>query len=59
MHGKMRNIKLWLVHLKGREYFKDLDIDGRIILEWLLENCCGKMWTEFIWLMIEISGGLS
>jgi hypothetical protein len=28
--------------MKGRDHSKDLDVDGRIILEWILENRKGK-----------------
>jgi hypothetical protein len=31
--------------LKGRDYFGDLDIDGRIILKWALERY-GVDWIE-------------
>jgi hypothetical protein len=54
MHTKFR-----LENLKGRDNFEDLGIDWKIILEWTLEICVGKVWTGCIWLiMIETSGGL-
>jgi len=28
--------KFWFGNLKGRDHLVDLDIDGRIILEWIL-----------------------
>jgi hypothetical protein len=35
--GEMRNAHSILVgNLKGRDHLKDLDVDGRIILEWIL-----------------------
>jgi hypothetical protein len=34
---------------------EDLAIDGRIILEWILEKQSGKL-TEFIWLRTGASG---
>jgi hypothetical protein len=37
---------------------EDLDVDGKIILEWILGKYDGKMCTEFIWLRIGTSGGL-
>jgi hypothetical protein len=37
---------------------KDLDVDGKIILEWILGKYGGKVLTGFIWLRIGISGGL-
>jgi hypothetical protein len=30
------------------EYFKDLVIDGRITLEWILEKQDGNVWPGFI-----------
>jgi hypothetical protein len=36
----------------------DLGIDGRIILEGILEKYCGKLWTGLMWLGIGTSGGL-
>jgi len=26
----------WLLYLEGRDHLEDLDVDGRIILEWML-----------------------
>jgi hypothetical protein len=47
-----------LENLKGRGSLEDLDIDDRTMLKWILEKQDGGMWTEFIWLWIEMSGGL-
>jgi hypothetical protein len=44
--------------LKGTFHSKGLGIEGRIILEWILEKQCGKLWTGFIWLRIRSSGEL-
>jgi hypothetical protein len=41
-----------------RDHLGDLDVDRRIILEWILEKFIGKVWTGFIWLRIRTSGGL-
>jgi hypothetical protein len=35
--GKM-DIRVWLENLIGRDHLGDLDIDGRIILKWILKN---------------------
>jgi hypothetical protein len=48
----------WLENLKGRDHFKDLGVDGKVILEWILRKRCGNVWTGFIWLRIGTSGGL-
>jgi hypothetical protein len=34
-HGEMRNTIFWLENLKGRDHLEDLDVDGKIILEWI------------------------
>jgi hypothetical protein len=54
---KMRKI-FWLEYLKGREHSESLDVDRRIILEWIFGNYGGKVWTGCIWLRIQTSGGL-
>jgi hypothetical protein len=45
-------------NLKGRDHLEDLDVDRRIISEWVLRKLCGKALTECIWLRIGTSGGL-
>jgi hypothetical protein len=37
---------------------EDLGVDGRIILEWILEKKGEKVLSGFIWLRIEVSGGI-
>jgi hypothetical protein len=44
--------------LKGGDHFEDLDIGGRIILNWILEKFGRNVWTRFMWLRIRTSGGL-
>jgi hypothetical protein len=34
---------LWLENLKGRDHLKDLGVDGRIILEWILGKYGGRV----------------
>jgi hypothetical protein len=46
-----------LENLKGKGHSKDLDIDGRIILMYVLEKCGGKVRIGFIWLRIATIGG--
>jgi hypothetical protein len=43
---------------KERDHHEDLDLGGRIILEWVLERRDGVVWTGLIWLRIVTSGGL-
>jgi hypothetical protein len=40
--------------VKGRDLSRELGVLGRIILKWILK----RLLTGFIWLIIEISGGL-
>jgi hypothetical protein len=48
----------WVEYLKVSDYSEDLGVEGRIILERILGKWGGKMWTEYIWLMIGTSGKL-
>jgi len=43
---------------KGRDHSEDLDIDEKIIIEWLLNKHGGKVWTGRFWLRIGTSGRL-
>jgi hypothetical protein len=47
----------WLEDLKGGNHSEDLDLDLKIILEWIFGKLGGKVWTECIWLRMGISGG--
>jgi hypothetical protein len=37
---------------------EDLGVDKKIIIKWNLKNLGWRVWTGFIGLRIEISGGL-
>jgi hypothetical protein len=54
------NIGFWYKTRKGRGGKEDLDIDGRIILKWILklEEWNEVVWIGVIWLRIGSSGGL-
>jgi hypothetical protein len=46
---EMRNAYIILAgFLKGKYHSEDVDVDDRIILEWILGKQGGKVWTEFI-----------
>jgi hypothetical protein len=42
--------------LKGRDHPEVVDIDGKIILELVLEKYVGKLWDGCIWLRTGASG---
>jgi hypothetical protein len=33
----------WLENLKGRDHMEDLGTDGKILLEWILGKCSGRV----------------
>jgi hypothetical protein len=49
--------KFWSGKLKVRVHMEDLNIDKRIILDWILEKEGGEAWTGLVWLRIRTSGG--
>jgi hypothetical protein len=52
------HVRFWSENLKGRDHSKDLDVDGKIILEYILRKKGGKAWSGFIWIRIGTIGGL-
>jgi hypothetical protein len=57
MHGKIRSARRILVgSLKETDHFRDIGVDRRIILQWILRRQGLKMWTGLIWLKIGSSG---
>jgi hypothetical protein len=40
----------------GRDHSEDVGVDGKIILEWILEKQGGKLWTGFMCFRTGISG---
>jgi len=47
--------KFWSENLKGRMTWKtkDLGVDGKVMLEWILGEWRGEMWTGCTWLRIR------
>jgi hypothetical protein len=60
MHGRDEKIvqKFSQKALKGRDHLKDLYINVRIILNWILKKYYVMNWTGFILLRTGTSGGI-
>jgi hypothetical protein len=58
--GEMRNAYKILVRKPEakRALGEDLDLDGSIILKWILGKYGWRVWTGFIWLRIGTGGRL-
>jgi hypothetical protein len=56
--GEMRNTKFCFQNLKEGENLIDLGVHGRTLLECILGKYGGNMRTEFVWIRIEIIGGI-
>jgi hypothetical protein len=52
------NKKFCVGNLKGGADSEDLGVDRTIILDWILEKYCGKLWIGCISLRIGASGGI-
>jgi hypothetical protein len=51
--GDMRNTyKILVRKSEGENHSEELDVDGKIILEWILGKQDGRVWTGCIWLRI-------
>jgi hypothetical protein len=48
----------WLENMKGRDNSENLNVDGSLILEWILGKQGGKVGSECIWIRTGTSGGL-
>jgi hypothetical protein len=50
-------IGFWCGNLRERDYLRDPDIDGSIILTWIFRKWDVGLWTESSWLRIGTVGG--
>jgi hypothetical protein len=48
----------WWGDLRERDHLKDVDVDGRIILQRIFKKGDGEIWTGLIWLRIWDGDGL-
>jgi hypothetical protein len=44
--------------MKEGDHVEDLSVDGRIILQLILKEQDGSVWTGFVWFMVGNSGGI-
>jgi hypothetical protein len=60
MHGarEIHIRRFWCGNIKRREHLEDLGVDGRIMLEWVLEKWGWVACPRFTWLRMGTSGGL-
>jgi hypothetical protein len=60
MHGERRSAyRVSVGYLKERDHLEELDVDGRIILEWILKKLVDRKCTGLIWLRVRKNGGIS
>jgi hypothetical protein len=46
----------WSENLKEKDHLKDLNVNDRMILKWILEKQFASVWTGSVWLRIETDG---
>jgi hypothetical protein len=42
----------WLEGFKGRDRLEDLDMGGRLVLQWILGILSLMVWIRFMWLRV-------
>jgi hypothetical protein len=52
------HIRSWWKSQKERDHQEDVEVGGRILLQWILKKYDGLLWTGFIWLKIGTSDGI-
>jgi hypothetical protein len=50
--------EFWWERPKEKDHLKDQGVDKRMGSKWTLGKLFGGVWSGFIWLRIEIAGGL-
>ena len=51
--------KFRLESLKKVDGLRDIDLDGEILLNWIVKKQCNKAWSGFIWSRTVTVGRLS
>jgi hypothetical protein len=51
--------KVFVGKVEQRDYLEDIDMDGNILLEWILKEQDCRAWIGLIWLRIGTFSGLS
>ena len=41
----------------GKDNLEDLDVNGKVILKWIIKKWTGEAWTGLNWLRIWTGGG--
>jgi len=55
LNGEMRNsYKILVGKPERKDYFEELGVDGKIILEWVFGKKVGKFWTACMWLRLGV-----
>jgi len=57
--GRDVNAGNWWENRKERDHLRDADVDGGIILKYILNKSVGKMSTGLIWLGLGAGGRCS
>jgi hypothetical protein len=57
--GEIRNAKNIFVRIpEMTDHLEDLEVNNKIIFEWILGKYFGNIWTGFTWPTTETSGGV-
>jgi hypothetical protein len=56
--GEEKYTGFWWGKVRERDHLEDADVDGRVIIKWILIKSACKTWTGFIWLRIRTIGEL-
>jgi hypothetical protein len=51
-----RNSNFWSENMKERDP-REIGVEGKLMLEWILGKYGGRLWTGFIWLRIGTNDG--